>query len=173
MMRAGLLLRLRINRDFSVSITCISFRYRDLQSTKRVAVLQGSCTGAGVSRPINPPRRHRRRFPLEGLSAPRQGEGHDPRRRRVHPRLPAADLARRLPSHSAPRLPRQRPSLSQAGTLSQAARCAATRTARRVGEDTVPSREPKRCPCCGGAMVVLHILPRLTHRRPSFWDGSS
>jgi hypothetical protein len=40
-------------------------------------------------------------------------------------------------------------------------------------EDTVQPCELKRCPCCGGAMVVLGILPRSAPRRPSFWDDSS
>jgi Putative transposase len=39
--------------------------------------------------------------------------------------------------------------------------------------DTLPSHRPERCPCCGGAMVVLGILPRPTLRRPSFWDDTS
>jgi Putative transposase len=40
-------------------------------------------------------------------------------------------------------------------------------------EDIVPPRAPERCPCCGGVMIVLAILPRLTPHRPSFWDDTS
>jgi len=43
----------------------------------------------------------------------------------------------------------------------------------RPAEDTVPLHEPKRCPCCGGAMLLLDILPRAPPRRPSFRDDSS
>jgi hypothetical protein len=40
-------------------------------------------------------------------------------------------------------------------------------------QNALPPREPERCPCCGGAMVVLGILPRPTPHRSSFWDDSS
>ena len=40
-------------------------------------------------------------------------------------------------------------------------------------QDTLPPRRPERCPCCGGAMVILGILPRATSCRSSFWDDSS
>lgn len=40
-------------------------------------------------------------------------------------------------------------------------------------DDTVLPRQSKRCPCCGGAMVVLAILPSPAPRRPSFRDDSS
>jgi Putative transposase/Transposase zinc-binding domain len=40
-------------------------------------------------------------------------------------------------------------------------------------EDIVPPRAPGRCPCCGGVMIVLAILPRLAPHRPSFWDDTS
>ena len=74
------------------------------------AALRRTRPGARLSRPLHPPRRHRqlppgqhdrhrRRLPLEGLSPPRQVEGHDARRRRVHPPLPAPHPAGRLPSH--------------------------------------------------------------------------
>ena len=45
-------------------------------------------------------------LPLEGLSPSRQGQGHDACRRRVHPPLPAAHPARRLPPHPPLRLSR-------------------------------------------------------------------
>jgi hypothetical protein len=40
-------------------------------------------------------------------------------------------------------------------------------------QDTLPPRRPERCPCCGGVMVILGILPRATSCRSSFWDDSS
>jgi len=40
-------------------------------------------------------------------------------------------------------------------------------------QDAVPPRRTKRCPCCGGAMVILGILPRATSCRSSFWDDTS
>jgi len=43
----------------------------------------------------------------------------------------------------------------------------------RPDQDTVQQRAPERCPCCGGAMVILAILPRPAPRRPSFRDDSS
>ena len=47
---------------------------------------------------------------------------------------------------------------------------AARRTDTRI---TLPPRAPERCPSCGGAMVVLAILPRPTPFHPPFWDDSS
>jgi len=43
----------------------------------------------------------------------------------------------------------------------------------RPAQDTVQQRAPERCPCCGGAMVILATLPSPALRRPSFWDDSS
>ena len=43
----------------------------------------------------------------------------------------------------------------------------------RPDQDTVQQPAPERCPCCGGAMVILAILPRPAPRRPSFRDDSS
>jgi len=43
----------------------------------------------------------------------------------------------------------------------------------RPAQDTVQQRAPERCPCCGGAMVILATLPRPAPRRPLFWDDSS
>jgi Putative transposase/Transposase zinc-binding domain len=40
-------------------------------------------------------------------------------------------------------------------------------------QDTLPPRRLERCPCCGGAMVILGILPRVTPCRSSFWDDTS
>jgi len=40
-------------------------------------------------------------------------------------------------------------------------------------DDAVPSRTLDRCPCCGGAMIILAILPRSQSRRPAFWNDSS
>jgi hypothetical protein len=32
---------------------------------------------------------------------------------------------------------------------------------------------PRRCPCCGGAMILLTILPRTALPRPAFWNDTS
>ena len=40
-------------------------------------------------------------------------------------------------------------------------------------QDTVPPHRPARCPCCGGAMIVLGILLCPAPSRPSFWDDTS
>jgi hypothetical protein len=40
-------------------------------------------------------------------------------------------------------------------------------------QDSLQPRTPERCPFCGGAMIVLGILPRQTPTRPAFWDDSS
>jgi hypothetical protein len=40
-------------------------------------------------------------------------------------------------------------------------------------QDSLQPRTPERCPSCGGAMVLLGILPRPTPTRPPFWDDSS
>ena len=40
-------------------------------------------------------------------------------------------------------------------------------------EDTLAPHRAERCPICGGAMVILGILPRPTPDRASFWDDTS
>ena len=40
-------------------------------------------------------------------------------------------------------------------------------------DDTLPPRRPERCPCCGGAMMVIGFLPRPLPARPSFWHDTS
>ena len=40
-------------------------------------------------------------------------------------------------------------------------------------QDSLQPRAPERCPSCGGAMVVLGILPRPTPTRLPFLDDSS
>jgi hypothetical protein len=39
--------------------------------------------------------------------------------------------------------------------------------------NTLSPRRSERCPCCGGLMVRLAILPRPAPPRPSFWDDTS
>ena len=39
--------------------------------------------------------------------------------------------------------------------------------------DAAPLRPHDRCPCCGGTMITLAILPRPEPRRPSFWHDTS
>jgi hypothetical protein len=40
-------------------------------------------------------------------------------------------------------------------------------------QDAVPPHKPDRCPTCGGAMVMLGVLPRPAPCRTSFWDDTS
>ena len=40
-------------------------------------------------------------------------------------------------------------------------------------EDTVATFPRDRCPCCGGAMIILVTLPRPPPCRPAFWNDSS
>jgi putative transposase/transposase-like zinc-binding protein len=40
-------------------------------------------------------------------------------------------------------------------------------------EDVVPPRAPERCPCCGGVMIVLAILPRPASVPRAFRDDTS
>src|SRR5271156_1457412 len=40
-------------------------------------------------------------------------------------------------------------------------------------EDVVPPRAPERCPCCGGVMIVLAILPRPAPVPRPFRDDTS
>jgi len=77
----------------------------------------------------------------------RQDQGHDARSRRVHPSLPAAHRARRLPPHPPHRLPRQPPSHRQAGALPRSAgRAAASRpgTAAPLAGSPPRSHRPRR-----------------------------
>jgi len=45
--------------------------------------------------------------------------------------------------------------------------------AAEPAQDTVPPRQPERCPGCGGVMVMLAILPRPASPRPSFRNDTS
>jgi hypothetical protein len=40
-------------------------------------------------------------------------------------------------------------------------------------DDTLPPHRPERCPCCGGAMMVIGFLPRPIPARPSFGHDTS
>jgi len=40
-------------------------------------------------------------------------------------------------------------------------------------EDEASPRGLRRCPCCGGMMMLTGVLPRLMPQRPRFWDDSS
>lgn len=40
-------------------------------------------------------------------------------------------------------------------------------------EETVATFRRDRCPCCGGAMIILMTLPRPQPCRPAFWNDSS
>jgi hypothetical protein len=40
-------------------------------------------------------------------------------------------------------------------------------------EDKAPPQGHRRCPCCGGAMMITGVLPRLVPQRQRFWDDSS
>jgi Putative transposase len=40
-------------------------------------------------------------------------------------------------------------------------------------ESPLPPHRPERCPCCGGTMVILHILPGPIPNCRSFWSDTS
>ncbi len=44
--------------------------------------------------------------------------------------------------------------------------------AEKIG-DAAKLHAPDRCPCCGGAMLTIAILPRPQSRQPAFWNDSS
>ena len=86
----------------------------------RQAALRRARSGARLSRPLHPPRRHReqpahcarrarRDLPLQGLPPQRAGAvpHHDPRRRRVHQALPAPRSAEGVSPHPPLRAARQ------------------------------------------------------------------
>ena len=68
----------------------------------------------------------------------------DARRRRVHPPLPAAHPAGRLPPHPPLRLPRQRPPRREAGALPQACSHAPAAPSRRRRPTQAPTPLPAR-----------------------------
>ncbi len=85
--------------------------------------------GAVLPWPLHPPRRHRQQqadracrwasqLPLERLSPPRQIQGDDAYRRRIHPPFSASHPTGRFPSHPPLRLSRQRTPRRQAHPLS-------------------------------------------------------
>jgi hypothetical protein len=37
----------------------------------------------------------------------------------------------------------------------------------------IAARRPERCPCCGGAVVIVGTLPRPMPSRTSFWPDTS
>src|SRR5215813_3239628 len=97
-------------------------RLRELRTPRlgglRQATVWRPRTGAGLSRPLYPSRRHRQQpaalarrregsLYLERLSSGRQDQSDDTRCRRVHPTLSAACSAGGLPSHPPLRFPRQ------------------------------------------------------------------
>ena len=78
--------------------------------------------------------------------------------RRVHPPVPAARAAGRLPSHSPLRPVRQRPSRRQARALSGAAQCAACCNRTDGDDHAAPEIDPPPCPCCGGRMRIIETF---------------
>ena len=109
----------------------------------------------------------------------RQDQAHDACGRRVHPALPAAHPAGRLPSHPPLRLPRQPPARRQARALSPAARRAIAGTARRTGPGCRPIAPARSMPDlrwrhgharCPGAPAPLSRPPPC---RTSFRDDTS
>jgi len=45
--------------------------------------------------------------------------------------------------------------------------------AAEPAQDTVPPRQPERCPRCGGVIIMLAILPQPASPRPSFRNDTS
>ena len=133
----------------------------------RQAALRRPRTGAGLSRPLHAPRRHLQlppgqpdrwpgQLPLEGLSSSRQAEDHDPRRRRVHPALPAPRPARWLPPHPPLRFPRQRPSCREACAMPDVAGRVAARPnlARRFRTGETKRVKRSRTPSISAPVAV-------------------
>ena len=106
----------------------------------RQAALWQPRSGPRLSRPLHPSRCHRQQsarqarrrtgeLPLAGLPAPRQAQGDDPCRQRVHPPLPLAYAAGWLPPHPPLWLPGQWPPPYQARPMPTASCCAAATAA--------------------------------------------
>ncbi len=126
----------------------------DRLGSLRQAPLRRPRTGARLSRPRHPSRRHRQQpadrhgrreseLPLEGLSPGGAPQGHDARGRRVHAPVPAARPAARLPSDPPLRLSRQRRSRGTARPF--AAGCSPTPAPTRT--TPIPSSKPTQPPC--------------------------
>lgn len=109
-----------------------SVNHCGLRASKRVGVQHG---------------RRSRHLSMEGLPNRRWPKADDAACTRVHPSLPAAHRARRLPSHSSLRSACQWSSASEAGPLSKAAQRPAARTAGR--------RTGGRANSCGTSMPLL------------------
>ena len=146
----------------------------------RQAALRRPRAGAGLSRPLHPPRRHRqqparrhdrrrRQLPLEGLSAGRPPQGHDAR---------AGEFMRRFLLHV---LPSGFHRIRHFGFLANGHRAARLALCRRLLAQPVADRqgerdaepddhrcappcrvqpEPDVCPCCGSLSLILSTLPR-------------
>jgi Putative transposase len=94
--------------------------------------------------------------------------------------LAANEFIRRFLLHT---LPDGFPRIRHYGLLANGHRAAKLALCRRLLDlpeptvdavhDTVPPRQPERCPGCGGIMIVIGILPRPMPTRPSFWDDTS
>ena len=102
---------------------------------------------------------------------PRQAQGDDARRRRVHPPLPAARPARRLSPHPPLRLPGQRPAVPPSSPVP---RCWPPPSRRRRPWPAItasamrcsPGVRSTLCPCCGGRMVEIAHVPTAAPRAP-------
>lgn len=116
--------------------------------------------GRDLEQPPDRLRREGRHLPIQGLPPRRRGPaaGHDACGRRVHPPLPDARVAARIPPH---------PPLRPAGRLSPQGQCRArpqTPGCHRAAPDDDTPGEPDDyhppCPCCGGRRMVIETFER-------------
>src|SRR5262249_24134964 len=141
------------------------------------AALRRAGSGARLSRPLHPSRRHleqsppcsrwaRRDLPLQGLPPQRAGAvlHNDARRRRVHQALSAPRSAKEVSSH--PPL-RTAPSAGCKTNIALAKALMATPSPEAdppavpdpADPDATTDHRPP-CPCCGGRMIIVQVFAR-------------
>ena len=114
----------------------------------------------------------RGRLPLEGLSPPRQGQGHDPRRPTSSSAGSCCTPCRTASTASATTA--SSPTVIAPRSWRSAVRCSRLAPSNPpCGKPTMrPSSRPlDRCPCCGGIMIILGTQPPRRTMRPILLVG--